>query len=231
MKISILGTGAVGQALASGLAGSGHEVTMGTRNVKEKEVSSGKDVYGNPSSFRDWHQKNSSVMLLTFADSAASGELIVNATRGDVSLEALKMAGKKNLDNKILIDVSNPLDFSRGMPPILLPEYCNTNSLGEEIQKAFPGSRVVKTFNTMWNGLMLNPGIIAGGDHVNFISGNDEGAKKEVKNLLKESGWKESNLIDLGDITAARAQESMLLIWLRIMGALQTGAFNFRIVR
>jgi hypothetical protein len=112
-----------------------------------------------------------------------------------------------------------------------LPGLNNTNSLGEEIQKIFPYSLVVKTLNTMWGGLMVDPGMIGKGDHVNFISGNDIKAKEKVRKLLNEIGWKNENLFDLGDITGARATESMLPIWIRIRGLIQTGAFNFRIIR
>jgi predicted dinucleotide-binding enzyme len=229
MKIAILGTGSVGRALASKFAETGHEVTMGTRNVSEKEKSQEKDMYGGPS-FSEWHKSNSRILLKPYNQAAQWCELAVNATKGNASLEALDMAGAKNLEGKILIDVSNPLDFSKGMPPSLIPELSNTNSLGEEIQKRFPGAKVVKTFNTMWSGLMVNPGLIGGGDHVNYISGNDNDAKEKVRNLLKEFGWKDSSLLDLGDISACRATESVLLIWLRVMNTLQTGAFNYRIV-
>lgn len=230
MKIAIIGTGAVGQTLAVKLVSLGHEVLMGTRNVTEKSQSIVKDSYGNPS-FRDWHKKNSKIKLVTFADAAASGEIIVNATHGGHSVGALKMADEKNLEKKIIVDISNPLDFSKGMPPGLLQELSNTNSLGEEIQKTFPRAKVVKTLNTMWCGLMVNPGLIGNGDHINFISGNDEGAKSTVKALLIQLGWKDENIIDLGDITAARATESLLPIWLRVMGVRQSAVFNFNIVR
>lgn len=230
MKIAIIGTGAVGQTLASKIVSLGHEVLMGTRNVNEKEVSTAKDSYGNPS-FSEWHKINSKVKLGTFADAAAFGELVINATHGGNSINALKLAGEKNLENKILIDISNPLDFSKGLPPTLLPGLNNTNSLGEEIQKIFTGTRVVKTLNTMWCGLMVNPGLIGGGDHINFISGNDAGSKEKVKVLLTWFGWRDENIIDLGDISAARATESLLPIWLRVMGVTQTGTFNFKLVR
>ena len=131
----------------------------------------------------------------------------------------------------MLIDIANPLDFSKGMPPSLLPGLSNTNSLGEEIQKTFPLALVVKTLNTMWCGLMVNPGMICGGDHINYIAGNDIAAKGKVKLLLHQLGWKDENIIDLGDISGARASESILLIWLRVMGVLQSSAFNFRIVK
>jgi 8-hydroxy-5-deazaflavin:NADPH oxidoreductase len=230
MKISIIGTGTVGQTLASKLVELGHEVFMGTRNVSEKLAITEKDNYGNPP-FSDWYKANSKVRLESFAKAAYFGEIIINATHGGSSIEALRLAEAKNLSGKILIDISNPLDFSKGMPPSLLPGLNNTNSLGEEIQKTFPYTLVVKTLNTMWCGLMVNPGMIGCGDHINYISGNDIAAKVKVKNLLKQIGWKDENLIDLGDITAARATESVLLIWLRLREVLHTGAFSFRIVK
>ena len=229
MKISIIGTGIVGRTIASKLAGLGHEVIMGTRNVSKKLADKSKDRYGN-APFSEWMKEYNKVKLETFANSAAAGEMVINATHGANSIEALKLTGAKNLSGKILIDISNPLDFSRGEPG-LLPGLSNTNSLGEEIQKSFPYTLVVKTLNTMWWGLMVNPGMIGDGDHINFISGNDVRAKEKVKELLKQIGWKESNLIDLGDITGARAAESLLLTWIRVRGILNTGAFSFRIVK
>ena len=149
---------------------------------------------------------------------------------GAKSLEALKMADVKNLNGKILIDVSNPLDFSKGLPPSLLPELSNTNSLGEEIQKTFPDLRVVKTQNTMWNGLMINPAMLNGGDHTTFICGNSPEAKEAVMEILKSFGWQEGNILDLGDISSARGTEMYLPLWLRIWGAIGNGAFNIKIV-
>jgi predicted dinucleotide-binding enzyme len=230
MKIAILGTGNVGQTIASKLAELGHDVMIGTRNVKEKLASTEKDGYGNPP-FKDWHKSNSKVQLGTFAESAQFGRIVINATHGGSSLVVLKMAGSKNQSGKILIDIANPLDFSNGMPPSLLPGLNNTNSLGEEIQKSFPETKVVKTLNTMWCGLMVNPNMIGGGDHINYLSGNDTEAKAEVKQLLKQIGWKEENLLDIGDISAARATESILPIWLRVMGVTKSGAFNFKLVK
>jgi 8-hydroxy-5-deazaflavin:NADPH oxidoreductase len=230
MKISIIGTGTVGQTLASKLIELGHEVMLGTRKVSDKLSSTATDPYGNPP-FSEWHNKHPKVKLGTFAESAAFGEIVINATNGGNSLTALKLAGENNLDSKILIDVSNPLDFSKGMPPSLLPGLNNTHSLGEEIQDAFPKSRVVKTLNTIWCGLMINPKMIGGGDHIIFVAGNNAGAKNKVKGLLKEIGWIEENIIDLGDITAARATESILPIWARLMGVTKSGAFNFKLVR
>jgi predicted dinucleotide-binding enzyme len=230
MRIAVLGTGIVGQTLSSALAGLGHDVMMGTRDVKEKLQEEAKDMYGNPP-LKEWLKSNEAVRLVSFADSAEFGEIILNATNGANSLNALDLATEENLAGKIIIDLSNPLDFSKGMPPSLIEGLNNTNSLGEEIQKEFPGSKVVKTFNTMNYYLMVNPKSLGGGKHVNYISGNDNEAKATVKSLLKEFGWKDDNIIDLGDITAARAQESVLLIWLRLFGALNSGQFNFQIVR
>ena len=128
--------------------------------------------------FREWHAANENVKLGTFKEAAALGEIVLDATLGAKSIAALKMADIKDLNGKILIDISNPLDFSKGMPPTLLPELSNTNSLGEEIQKTFPELSVVKTLNTMWAGLMVNPAMIGGGDHTAFICGNGSEAKE-----------------------------------------------------
>ncbi len=230
MKISILGTGTVGQTLAAKLISLGHEVMIGTRNVTEKLSSTAKDAYGNPS-FAEWHSANKQVKLGDFAEAAAYGEIVINATHGGSSINALKLAGVSTLKGKIILDLSNPLDFSKGMPPGLIPELSNTNSLGEEIQKTFPDSKVVKTFNTMWCGLMVNPNMIGNGDHINYISGNDEAAKAKVRKLLIQIGWKEENILDLGDITAARATEAYLLLWVRVRSSIEGGAFSFRLVK
>ena len=230
MKIAIIGTGIVGRTIASKLAELKYEVMMGTRNVSDKLESTAKDNYGNPP-FNEWLKENSNVKLGTFAEAAAFGELVINATNGGNSVTALILAGKKNLAKKVLIDIANPLDFSKGMPPSLLAGLNNTYSLAEEIQKTFPETDVVKTLNTMWCGLMINPKLIGKGDHINFICGNDEEAKTRVKNILNQFGWQDKNILDLGDITGARATESMLPIWVRVMGVLKGGVFNFKIVQ
>ena len=129
------------------------------------------------------------------------------------------MPEQRTLQGKVLIDISNPLDFSKGMPPSLLPGLNNTHSLAEEIQKTFPDAMVVKTLNTMWCGLMINPGLIGKGDHINFISGNNDEAKNKVKKLLNQFGWKDKNIIDIGDMTGARATEALLHLWLKFMGS------------
>ena len=230
MKIGIIGTGSVGQTFAPRLVSLGHQVMIGTRNVSEKLSSQAKDGYGNPP-FAEWHKSNQQVKLGTFSEAAAFGEIIINVTKGENSIDALNLAEAKNLNGKVLIDISNPLDSKKGYPPPLIPELSNTFSLGENIQQTFPGAKVVKTLNTMWAGIMVNPGMIQNGDHTNFICGNDKEAKQKVKSLLKELGWKDDSILDLGDITSARGVESILPVWLRIWGATQNGAFNFKIVK
>ncbi|HRQ29764.1 MAG TPA: NAD(P)-binding domain-containing protein [Saprospiraceae bacterium] len=216
MKIAVLGTGMVGDTIGSKLIELGHTVMMGSRTRGSEKAKT----------FVEKH--NGKATSGTFADAAAFGDIIFNCTAGVASLEALKMAGENNLREKIIVDIANPLDFSKGIPPSLA--MCNTNSLSEEIQKAFPHSKVVKALNTMWCGLMVNPGMINGGDHSTFVSGNDPGAKDEVKQILKSFGWAEDNILDLGDITTARGTEMYLPIWLSIYGATNNGAFNIKIV-
>jgi len=230
MKLAILGTGTVGLTLASRLTGLGHDVMLGTRNADETSVRNTKDNYGGPS-FMEWHALNIQVKLGTFSQAASFGELIINATQGANTINALNIAGEGNLMNKVLIDVTNPLDFSKGMPPTLLPELCNTNSLGEEIQRLFPKTKVVKALNTMWCGLMVDPAMIGNGNHNVFICGNNTDAKLKVKELLQQFGWNQQDIVDLGDITAARGTEMILPLWLRIMGSVGSGAFNFKIVK
>ena len=230
MKIGIIGTGAVGKTIASKLVELDHDVMMGTRNVSDKVTSTAQDLYGNPP-FNEWFKTNNKVKLGTFGEAAAFGDVVINATNGANSVIALINAGSKNLAGKVLIDVANPLDFSKGMPPTLLPGLNNTNSLGEEIQKTFPDALVVKTLNTMWCGLMINPDMVGNGDHVNFISGNNTEAKAKVKELLNQFGWADENIVDIGDITGARATESLLPIWLKVMNVTKSGAFNFKLVK
>jgi hypothetical protein len=216
MKIAVFGTGMVGDTIGSKLIELGHPVMMGSRTADNEKAKA----------FVAKHNGKASVG--TFADAAAFGEIIFNCTAGVGSIDALKMVVEKNLNGKIIVDIANPLDFSKGMPPSLA--IVNTNSLGEEIQKTFPQTKVVKTLNTMWCGLMVNPLMINGGDHNVFVSGNDASAKEEVKEILKSFGWNDKNILDLGDITKARGTEMYLPIWLSIYGATNNGAFNIKIV-
>lgn len=158
-----------------------------------------------------------------FSDAAEFGEVIFNCTAGMHSVEALRAAGEDNLKGKLLIDVANSLDSSRGMPPPL--GIVNTESLGERIQAAFPHARVVKTLNTINWEVMVDPAIVPG-DHVIFVCGNDEDAKSETTRLLGEIGWPTERVIDLGDISQARGPEMYLPLWLRLMGSLDTTRFN-----
>ena len=216
MNIGILGTGMVGETLATKLISLGHKVKMGSRSSSNEKAAA-------------WVKKNgANASQGTFADAAGYSEIVLNCTKGEVALDALKTAGEKNLNSKVLIDVSNPLDFSKGMPPTLT--VCNTDSMGEQIQKNFSAAKVVKTFNTMNCQIMVNPRMLSESHNI-FICGNDAGAKTKVCSLLTSFGWKDEEILDLGDITAARGAEMVLPLWLRIMGALKTGSFNFKIVK
>jgi 8-hydroxy-5-deazaflavin:NADPH oxidoreductase len=226
MRLGILGTGVVGKTIAAGLVDLGHDVMVGTRDPQETLSRTEPDRYGNPP-FSAWQQEHPEVKLGTFGEAAVHGEMVVNATAGVVSLEALDMAGEENLNGKVLVDVSNPLDFSKGMPPTL--SVSNTDSLGEQIQKRFPEAKVVKTLHTMNAYLMVDPAQLAGGDHTVFVCGDDAEAKESVTELLRSFGW--MDIIDLGDISTARGAEMLLPIWVRLFGALQKPIFNFKIVR
>lgn len=219
MKIAILGTGSVGATIGSRLIDLGHQVMMGSRTANNEKALA----------FVSKHQ-GINAAAGTFSEAATYGEVIFNCTKGEYSLDAIALAGK-GINGKVLIDVSNPLDFSNGMPPHLIPSLANTNSLGEEIQKRFPETKVVKTFNTMWCGIMVDPKMVGGGNHINYVCGNDASAKNTTINILKQFGWKDECLLDLGDITNARGTEATLLIWLRVYGATKTGAFNFNIIK
>jgi predicted dinucleotide-binding enzyme len=163
-----------------------------------------------------------------FADAAAFGELVFDCTNGANSLAALRQAGAANLRGKILIQVGNPLDFSKGMPPTLT--VCNTDSLGEQVQREFPDARVVKALNTVNCEIMVQP-LLVPGDHNLFVCGNDADAKREVTDRLCEwFGWKRSNIIDLGDITGARGMEMWMPIWLRLYGKIGHPHFNLRLI-
>lgn len=226
-KAAVLGTGVVAQTIAEKLISLGFEVMMGTRDVEATLSRTGNDNFGRQP-FKDWHSEHPEIKLGTYNQTAAFGEFVINATNGSGSLKALEMAGKDNLANKVMLDIANPLDFSKGMPPTLL--VCNTDSLGEQIQQTYPDTKVVKSLNTMNAYIMVNP-ILIPGDHNVFVSGNDAEAKAFIKELLKKFGWQEKNIIDMGDISTARGTEMLLPIWVRLWGALQTPMFNFNIVR
>ncbi len=215
MKIGVLGTGVVGNTIGAKLAQLGHDVKMGSRTANNEKAA-------------QWVKANGTgASQGTFAEAASFGEIVFNCTAGTGSLEALRLASGKNLKGKILVDISNPLDFSKGMPPTL--SVCNTDSLAEQIQRALPETKVVKTLNTISHTLMVNPGLVHG-DHDVFLSGNDAAAKAKVAEILKSwFGWK--SVVDMGDITTARGAEMLLPIWVRLYGLFQNPNFNFKIVR
>jgi 8-hydroxy-5-deazaflavin:NADPH oxidoreductase len=223
MKIGIIGSGAVAQTLGAKLVDLGHDVVLGTRDpgkLDEKRNMAG--------TLREWLARtNKKAKVATFQEAAAHGELLINATNGQASVEALKIAGADKVGTKVLIDTGNELDFSKGMPPGALASQ--TNCLGEKIQAAFPNLKVVKSLNTIGAPVMVAPQALAGGEHTVFLSGNDAPAKAAVAELLKSFGWKD--VLDLGDITSARGPEMYMAMWLRLWGATGTGMLNVKVVR
>jgi predicted dinucleotide-binding enzyme len=215
MRFGVLGTGHAGAIIANKLVALGHEVTMGSRSSANEKA-----VAWASSAGRNAHHG-------TFREAAAFGEIVINVTAGGSSLEALQSAGAENLDGKVLIDVANPL-AGDGFPPTLV--MCNSDSLGEQIQRAFPGARVVKALNTVTANVMVNPGMISGGHNV-FVAGNDASAKATVSTLLQSFGWDAGDVVDLGDISCARGAEMYMPLWIRLYIALGTPNFNIRIVR
>ena len=227
MKIGVLGTGMVGQAISGKLVELGHDVVVGTRDVTKTMEKTEPNAYGAPS-FSVWQRQYPKLKVGTYDVAAHHGELLFNATNGTGTMAALMTAGESNLNGKVLVDIANPLDFSAGSPPTL--SICNGDSLAEEIQRSFPQLKVVKTLNTVTASLMVNPNLVANGDHQLFISGNNEEAKAQVSDILRNwFGWQ--HILDLGDITTARGTEMYLALWLRMWGSLGTGLFNVKIMR
>lgn len=216
MKIAVLGTGTVGQTLGTAFAAAGHDVAMGSRDEFNESAAAWASATGG------------SARADSFAGAAAGAELIVNATAGMVSLLALEAAGREHLAGKVLLDVSNPLDFSDGFPPSL--SVVNTDSVAESIQRTFPEARVVKSLNTVAAPVMVAPQSLAGGEHDVFLAGNDDGAKAQVRALLSQLGWAEGHIRDLGPLDAARGMEMYLPLWLRLMGSTGSAMFNIRVV-
>ena len=201
MRIGVLGTGVVGTTIAGKLRELGHDVLIGSRTAGEEAV--------------------------PFADAAAHGELVFNCTNGNASLEALNAAGAENLAGKVLVDVANALDFSQGRPPLVGVSI--GDSLGEQIQRAFPEVKVVKALNTVNANVMVDPSVVPG-EHDVFLSGNDDEAKAQVAELLQSFGWPAERILDLGDITAARGQEMYVALWVRLMGVVSGASFNIHVV-
>ena len=213
MRVGVLGTGGVGQTIATKLVELGHEVTMGSRSAGNEKAAEWAFGAGEGASEG------------SFADAAAHGEMVFNCTAGTASVDALRTAGEEELRGKVLVDVANALDFSQGMPPTLT--VCNDDSLGEQIQRAFPDTRVVKALNTVAASVMVDP---IDGTNL-FICGDDAGAKQAVADLLAGFGWPADSIVDLGGIEAARGTEMYLPLWLRLMGAQGTPQFNIAVVR
>jgi predicted dinucleotide-binding enzyme len=216
VRIGVLGTGIVGRTLGGKLVELGHDVRMGSRAA------------GNESAVEWARSAGANASEGTFADAAEFGELLINATGGKVSLDALRMAGAENLAGKVLIDVSNALDFGGGGAPVVGVSVAD--SLGERIQAAFPDVRVVKALNTMNASLMVAPESLGESSNV-FVCGDDASAKAQVIELLETFGWLSGDIVDLGGISAARGPELYVALWVRMMGALDTPQFNIRVVR
>ena len=226
-NIGILGTGVVGQTIAAKLLDLGYQVMVGTRDVNKTQAQREPSPMGLPP-FSEWHKKHPNVKLGLFVDAAKFGELIFLCAKGQASVDAVKLAQPENFKGKTVVDISNPLDFSKGMPPSLIPHLSNTNSVGEEVQKALPDAHVVKSLNIVNCEVMVNARK-SGGSPTMFVAGNNPSAKAEVTRVLQQFGWED--ILDLGDISASRGMEMMLPIWLRIWGATKNGYIGFKIVR
>jgi predicted dinucleotide-binding enzyme len=214
MRIGVLGTGTVGETIATRLVALGHDVRMGARDAANEKAAAWADANGASHG--------------TFADAADHGEIVFNCTAGGASVEALEQAGEDALRGKLLIDVSNPLDLSKGFPPTL--SVCNDDSVGERIQLRFPDARVVKALNTVTASVMVEPSLLAEETDV-FVCGNDDAAKTEAAALIEGFGWPRERIVDLGGIEAARGTEMYIALWLRFMGAFGTPRLNVRVVR
>ncbi|MFI2207604.1 NADPH-dependent F420 reductase [Streptomyces sp. NPDC020192] len=226
MKIAVLGTGMVGRAIAGQLSTLGHDVLIGTRDVEQTRARTESDLLGNVP-FAQWQQAHPAVRLVPFADAGAHGEVIVKATQGATTLSALDAVGAENLSGKVLLDIAMPLDLSQGMPPTLT--VANTDSLAEQIQRAFPETRVVKSLNIMPADIMVDPSRIPGEYNV-FVAGEDADAKETVKALLREVGWPDGAILDLGGIRSARGAEMYGVLIFTVSAALDTNDFNLAIV-
>lgn len=224
MRIAVLGTGTVGRTLAAAFTVHEHDVVVGTRDVAATMARSAPDAMGNPA-YAQWAAEHERIRLVTLLEAGSHGEIVVNATSGSGSLEALASAG--DLTGRVLLDVANPLDFSAGFPPTL--SVASTDSLGEQLQRAHPGARVVKSLNTVSAPVMVEPSLVPGEHHM-FLCGDDGCAKETVRGLLVELGWPSSSLLDLGGIRSSRSTEMYLPLWLSLMGVQGGPLFNIRVV-
>ena len=213
MKIGLLGSGNVGQTIGTKLVQLGHDVMMGSRDP------------ANPKAIA-WAKKEGHHALYgSFMNAAAFGELIINCTLGSASVDALHQAGSENLKGKILIDTANPLDYSTKNWTLTIS---NNDSLGEQIQRTFPELLVVKTLNTMYCDVMVDPRKLSEKTDV-FVSGNDIEAKATVITMLRDwFGWK--SVVDLGDITTSRGVEMFVVLWQSLRDAGSSPRFNIKVV-
>lgn len=220
MNIGVLGTGTVGEAIATALTQKGYNVRMGSRNMNNEKAET-------------WLKKsNDHASIGNFEDAAAFGELVFVCLNGAYALDVLQNIEPESLAGKIIVDITNPLDFTKGMPPQILEGLGNSNSLGEEIQKVLPHSFVVKTLNTVNYKLMVDARVVNKGDHHLFICGNDMDAKNKVKHLLVDIfHWQPDRLVDLGSIKSSRAIEAIVPFWVLVYQSLGTPLFNFKIVQ
>lgn len=220
MKIGILGTGTVGESIASALVEKGFDVMMGSRTQNNKKAA-------------EWvAQANEHASQGNFNDAAAFGDMLFLCLNGANAMQAINTIDKENLTGKIVVDITNPLDFTKGLPPQIVEGLGNSNSLGEEIQKAMPESKVVKTLNTVNYKLMVDAREVNKADHNLFMCGDDADAKNKVRKFLADHFyWKADRIIDLGGIESARAIEAIVPFWVLVYRSLGTPLFNFKIVK
>lgn len=220
MKVGILGTGVVGESIASALAGKEHFVMMGSRTANnEKSVG--------------WAKKAGKYASAgTFNEAAIFGDIIFLCLSGEYAMDVVKGISEETVRNKIIVDITNPLDFTKGMPPRILDGLGNSTSLGEEIQKLLPNSWIVKTLNTMNYKLMVDARLINSGDHNLFVCGNSVDAKNKAMHFLVDNfHWKADRVIDLGGIEMSRCVEAIVPFWVAVYQKLGTPLFNFKIVQ
>ena len=218
MLIAVLGTGMVGRAIAGRLLEVGHDVVMGTR---DPDATRGRDDDTSA-----WLADHADVELASFSEVGGDAEVVINASNGLAALDILAQVGSAALAGKVLVDISNPLDFSGGFPPTLAVK--DTDSLGEQIQRAYPDTFVVKTLNTMNASVMADPGRLGEPSTV-FVSGDDADAKAVVTELLESLGH--TDVLDLGGLETARGAEMYVALWIRTWQSLGTLDFNIKVVR
>jgi hypothetical protein len=213
MRVGVLGTGDVGRALGRAFVALGHNVKMGSRSAtNEKAVAWAKELGAMAS-------------VGTFADAASHGEIVVLATLGVANESALRSAGPEKFRGTVVIDTTNPLDFSGGMPPKLA--VAGNDSAGERVQRLLPDAYVVKAFNTVGSAHMFRPSF-PGGPPDMFICGNNDDAKTTVAGILSDCGW---GVVDIGGIESSRYLEAMCLVW--VLHGARTNTWNhaFRLLR